>query len=303
MTSHKPPRKVLLATDLSHRCDRALDRALQLARQWGATLLVVHAIENESEQLSEYRARDKLPLWRPGADPVTAVRERIYQDLAEEEDHDIVVHVEAGAPVEVILRAAKQHAADLIISGIAQSKSLSHFWLGTTVDRLVRKSPVPLLIVRDRSFGPYARVVVATDFSPSSRAAIETAAAYYPQANYHLLHGYDVPFAGYLSADEIKKFAAVGARAADKFLAEADLSGIAASDIDRIIERGAPAMLLRELARKLGRHLVVVGTHGGGVVYDVVIGSTAREIVDAVPADVLVVPDPDKRGSVAADIA
>lgn len=37
--------RILLATDLSSRTDRALDRAAQLARQWGGELLVCHALE------------------------------------------------------------------------------------------------------------------------------------------------------------------------------------------------------------------------------------------------------------------
>lgn len=36
---------LLLATDLSSRCDRASDRAAQLAQAWSAKLLVLHAID------------------------------------------------------------------------------------------------------------------------------------------------------------------------------------------------------------------------------------------------------------------
>ena len=40
-----PPRHLLLATDLSARCDRAQDRALDLARAWKAKLTIVHALD------------------------------------------------------------------------------------------------------------------------------------------------------------------------------------------------------------------------------------------------------------------
>lgn len=40
------PRSILLATDLTSRCDRAFDRAARLARQWNAPLHVLHAIES-----------------------------------------------------------------------------------------------------------------------------------------------------------------------------------------------------------------------------------------------------------------
>ncbi|WP_374577666.1 universal stress protein [Phenylobacterium sp. J367] len=42
------PKTVLLATDLSSRCDRAQDRSLQLARRWNARLVLVTVVEPET---------------------------------------------------------------------------------------------------------------------------------------------------------------------------------------------------------------------------------------------------------------
>src|SRR3546814_10836206 len=42
------PRRILMATDLSARCDRALDRAVQLSTQWQVPLQVVHAAPREA---------------------------------------------------------------------------------------------------------------------------------------------------------------------------------------------------------------------------------------------------------------
>src|SRR3546814_6107644 len=74
-------------------------------------------------------------------------------------------------------------------------------FLGDTVDRLIRKSPVPVLIVRDRAFEPYHTMLVATDFSESSRVALETAIRFFPDTGLSLFHAYDVPFAGYRSEE------------------------------------------------------------------------------------------------------
>ena len=40
-------KKLLLATDLSARSDRALERSLSLARERGADLTVVHVVEGD----------------------------------------------------------------------------------------------------------------------------------------------------------------------------------------------------------------------------------------------------------------
>lgn len=45
------PRHIIFATDFSARCDRAQDRAIQLAVQWQARLTAVHVIEDEDDFL------------------------------------------------------------------------------------------------------------------------------------------------------------------------------------------------------------------------------------------------------------
>ncbi len=296
MTNDTSPKHIALATDLSHRCDRALDRALLLARAWQAELTAVHALTSYADAASFGRPDDERSWPRPG-DEKRAARDRISRDLVKDRpDMDIAVYVETGSPDEVTLSAARETGADLIVTGVARDSLFSRLLLGNTVERLIRKSPVPVLIVRDRAFEPYQNIVVATDFSASSRVALESAAHLFPDAGITLFNAYDIPFAGYLNNSEIEKeFAVYGNDAADKFVDEADIPDASRERVVRIIEKGVPETLLRDYAEKSRRHLTVVGTHGGGIVYDTVIGSTARKIIDAVPGDVLVVPDPAKR--------
>lgn len=296
MTQGIFPKRIALATDLSHRCDRALDRALLAAKAWQAELTVIHALA-PPENMTQFGSLRDLPSWRRPTDPVRKARDRIYKDLVREDPSiNIAVHVETGSPAEVVLEAARKFHAELIVTGVARDELLARMFLGDTVDRLIRKSTVPILIVRDRAFAPYHTMLVATDFSESSRVALETAIRFFPDTGLSLFHAYDVPFAGYLGRAEIEKqFEGYGKDAADKFLAEAGLTPDAARKVSRMIEHGVPEALLRDYAENSRRHLTVVGTHGGGMVYEALIGSTARKIIDAVPGDVLLVPDPAKR--------
>jgi nucleotide-binding universal stress UspA family protein len=296
MTEGAFPKWVALATDLSHRCDRALDRAVLIAQDWEAALLVVHAMERPAGEamLSDRRG---LPSWRRPPDPVAATREHLLRDLLNEDPGiDISVQVETGAPGPIILDAARRAGAGLIVTGVARNETLGRMLLGDTVDWLIRKSTMPILIVRDRCYMPYQHMVVATDFSASARIAFETAVRFFPEALISLFHAYEVPFAHYIDNTEIEReFAGHGAAAADRFLKEAGLTPEAARRVARLIERGSVEGLLGDHAQTSRRHLTVVGTHGGGVLHHALIGSTARKIIDTVPGDVLVVPDPAKR--------
>src|SRR3546814_4600632 len=115
MTEGTFPRRMALATDLSHRCDRALDRALLVARAWQAELTVIHALA-PPETMTLFGSLRDLPSWRRPPDPVRKARDRIYRDLVREDPHvDIAVHVETGSPAEVVLEAARESHAELIV--------------------------------------------------------------------------------------------------------------------------------------------------------------------------------------------
>ncbi len=284
------PATILLATDFSARCDRALDRSVQLAGQWGARLVVVHAVEAGEAQ--DIPGRSDLPSWRRPPGPERVARDRLQEDL-DGLPGTIDFHVETGRPAEIVLAAAAREGAGLIVTGVARDEPLGRMLFGDTVDRLMRKSSIPLLIARSRARAPYRNIVVATDFSSSSRHALQAATRFFPDADFTLFNGYDVPFASYLSADEVKTgFRRMEQEVADRFLAEADIADAVRKRINRLIEHGAPETLLHDYVRDHRVDLTVVGSHGGGAIYELLIGSTARRMIDAVPGDVLLVRDP-----------
>ena len=90
--------------------------------------------------------------------------------------------VEEGDPAEVIERIAAAEGCELIVTGIAREEpfALRPFTLGKTVDRLLRRSPIPILIVRNRARSAYEHIVVATDFSDSSGYALQVALRLFP---------------------------------------------------------------------------------------------------------------------------
>ncbi len=283
------PKSILLATDLSARCDRALDRAVNLALAWDAKLHIAHAIERDMLDREDAFTRRLR-----GVDPALAARARIEADLAGHvEGVKIELHVEAADPTALVLKVAAREQCGLIVTGVARDQSLGRYLLGSTVDHLVKHAPAPLLIVRDRANGDYRSVLVTTDLSPSSRHPLEAAARLFPDAELSVFHAYDIPFAGYLENMAVQAdFARYGSEASEAFLAEANLPEGAAGSIRRIIERGDPETLLVDHAKAGDFGLVVVGSHGGGALYDLFIGSTAAAIIRDLPGDVLLVRDP-----------
>src|SRR5215510_4223889 len=108
------PRRILFATDLSARCDRALDRSVELADAWRAELFVVHVLE-QPEDLYVSRLQERRPSWRRPIDTSALVREQIRQDMLPTPVKFTEV-IEHGEPTDGILRTAQTHACELVVT-------------------------------------------------------------------------------------------------------------------------------------------------------------------------------------------
>jgi nucleotide-binding universal stress UspA family protein len=286
------PRKILLATDLSARCDRALDRSAALAATWGAELIAVNALEQSDDFYAETLDR-RLPSWRRPPDAALLVEHQLRLDLAEA-GAKVSAVVERGEPADVILRVAAARGCDLIVTGLARDETFGRYGLGSTVHALLRRSRLPLLVVKERARLPYGQIVVATDFSDASREGLHAAVNYFPDRRLTLLHAYDAPFARLTSnpgqfQDDYRQ---VVAKQGATFLDEAGLAPAHRSRLEVLLEPGDPGHVIRQLVRDRGVDLVVLGTHGRGALFEMLLGSVAKDILSYLACDALVVREP-----------
>lgn len=289
-TWHKgPPRTILLATDLSSRCDRAVQRALLLAKLWKSRLIILNVIEGDySTEASEV---SDLPSWRRPLDPRRTAQEQIRRQFGAIAD-EAEVRVVEGEPAAAIEDMARELKVDLIVTGVARDETLGRHILGSTVDRLARRSSVPLLVVKSRVW-PYEEILVATDFSESSQQALIAADRFFPTAPLTVLHGWQAPFSGFLESPAFREqWKAHEKQGCEDFIQRSNLSFEARARVRVLVEHGCPELLVRQYMLDKEVDLVVVGTHGAGGMFDKRLGGTAKRILEFAPADVLLVPEP-----------
>lgn len=266
-------RTILLASDLTARSDRPTDRAFLLGEQLGASVLLLHLVdEGAAGEGIEERAREAL--------------ESIAGHLVE----GVEVQVRSGEVHREILRMAEERDPLLIITGAARFNSVRDFILGTAVDHLVRHSPVPVLVVKRRALRPYRRLLVATDFSDCSKQALETAASLFPHATLTVWHGYHAAYEALLdpieTAKEILRQAKVDMA---RFLKSVSLPDNARDRLETLFDEGDLLFRASETMREGGFDLLVLGTHGRGGFAHATIGSRAEELLQCVDRDVLMV--------------
>jgi nucleotide-binding universal stress UspA family protein len=278
------PKKILLATDLSCRCDRALDRAVALATEWQAQLVVLHVLQEPAPVTD-------LPSWRRPPDPRQVAWQRVRNDLHGAQGVDIEVMLEQGEPAACILDVINRLGCELVVTGVARDETLGRLLLGTTVEQLTRAAQVPVLVVKSRPRGSYRTVVVATDFSEGSRSALETALTLLPTAQVSLFHGFDILYEGFIDDKMAARESAWHRAMAESqaFLAATPAVATAGRTIATLCEYGEAGALLQDLVQVRGVDLVVLGTEGRSGLARVMLGSTAQRLLSRLPVDVLVV--------------
>ena len=191
-----------------------------------------------------------------------------------------------GGDAEAMLDAAEQQRADLLVVGATTHDRFPLSLLGSTARTVVRQSHRPVLMMRtDRPPLP-ARVLLATDLSPSSARAIEIAMKI-----------------GKVGAAELRALLVID-EALRSLSLKQDLLGTVAEDqlaaflgrfgtgaaIERITREGRPAETILEHAEEWGADLIALGTHGRTGFERFLVGSVAESVLGSAGCHVLITP-------------
>lgn len=281
----RPPTRLLLATDLGARCDRALDRTRQLANEWQAEVIAVNVLDPSANA-------DQTLAWISGATDeqlMNVAQRQLVRDLAGMRMPVHVRIVRGPEPETAIQDIVIATAVDLVVTAVARQETFGRALLGSTNERLARSLGQPLLVVHGRAHGPYRRIVVATDFSAASRHALLTAVAFFPGRDLTLYHAYSPPMAGLSmtppnagAAPQIAH-AECGAFIQGTRLPEGTL-------MHPVVECGTIATTLARYVRENDVDLVVQGGHGHTGFISLLLGSTAERLLASLPCDTLLVP-------------
>ena len=282
-----PPQTIILATDLSSRCDRAMQRALQLAKLWNSRLIILSVVEpddpDESSESWNPLHRRRPPASRSVAEAQIRRQFGEIADLAE-------VRIIEGDPASIIQDVAQQVAAELIITGVGRDETFGRHVLGSTVEQLAQRTTVPLLIVKSRVW-PYEEILVATDLSESSGQALATADRFFPTAPITALYVAEAPTEGAPGLPDQRQQLADQKSGCVAFIERSGLAPEACLRVKALVDQGRPEAAVRRYMLEKEVDLVVVGSHGQGGVFEKRLGGVARRILDYAPADVLVVRD------------
>lgn len=142
--------RILVPVDFSPHADRALRYAATLAHRLGATLALVHVIEDPFVT-GAWTSEVYVPSFQEVRDQVIADAERklaMLRDSVAAMDVSAETSVTTGWPVQAIIDHAAQGGFDLIVMGTHGRTGLTHAVMGSVAERVLRRAPCPVLTVR-----------------------------------------------------------------------------------------------------------------------------------------------------------
>ncbi|MGM0516399.1 MAG: universal stress protein [Pseudomonadota bacterium] len=289
------PRPILIASDLSKNSDLAMTRALQLGQATGTPLMSLNVIQEE-------------PLWwviKSGdLDPDELRRDLLQEAMAELRDQvrrsadqlnieppEVDAHARLGRPAEIVAEMADSRDCGLIVIGAHGRHAVRDWFLGTTSEKIVRESTVPVLVTKSEPSHTYQKVVVAVDFSAPSEAALETALAWAPRAQFTLVHAYETWFESYIDANTYERIRREQEEAlADRLREFAAAAGITSdNEPDYRVVAGHPGTVVVDAATKAHADLTVCGTQGSTGIRHLMLGSVAQHVLRGSHRDVMTV--------------
>jgi nucleotide-binding universal stress UspA family protein len=275
--------RILVPMDFSAPSEAALAHARIFARAWGAALHVLHVTGERLTPPHAAEARHDEPA------ALRQIRDRLTD---EDRRRPLKIRVvERGAPAGVILGYAGTAGIDLIVMGTHGRTGFAHLLMGSVAETVVRSAPCPVLTVQGTPAepAPFTRILVPTDFSAPSDAALDCARLLQLRfgSSIHLVHVLeDEAIAGPFGA-EVFVTESPATRAARLRDARERLSHrVSAADresgrVTSEILLGPAASTIVDYAGDNGFDLILMGTHGRTGLAHLLMGSVAERVIRA----------------------
>lgn len=273
-----PPRRVLVAADLTAPSLSALAAAKSLALRWGASLEIVHV--QHPPVLAGWVGLSGMPMSVSTAavEPRRKVEERLRRAASGFPEDRLKLRTVHGWPTAAIMELARPERADLMVMGTHGHAGLDRLLTGSVAESVIRRAHIPVLVVPERkSVAGGARVLAPWNGRPYATRALRWAREVARGLGSEL----DV-----LHVDEGGRPPGEGAALGRRLLAS-----LGTGPDWTMVKRSGDARARIVAEANSGRYeLVVLSAHRRAFAADFVLGSTAERVLRHATVPVLAVP-------------
>lgn len=293
--------KLLVVVDPTEEHQKALLRAIDLAKKSPVTLTLFLSIYDFSYEMTTMLSADERDSMKQA---VIGDRTRWLEELIAEQDlqatpidYKVVWH---NRPYESIIKEVLFEKYDLVIKGTHAHDTLKSVIFTPTDWHLLRKCPVPVLLVKEHAWPEHGKILAAVSAGTDDAEHKNLNTQITQYANYmakllnaepHLVNAY--PPTPVNIAVEIPEFDPQEYNASMKKHHTESLAKLASeNEIGAThchVLEGMPEDVIPRLAHELDIELIVIGTVGRQGISAALIGNTAEHVIDNVDCDLLAV--------------
>jgi nucleotide-binding universal stress UspA family protein len=282
-------RKVLVPVDGSDSSFHALEQAFQFSspeKNWVTVACVAPYYQGDLDTLV-FADPIVAKMRQPCENALTKAKE-----IAASKGYSIdTVLLEEGEPSSRLVEFADANNRAMIIIGRRGLSNLKRVFVGSITKRVIGHSHGDVVVVPDGTTLAWDKILVATDGSPCSQAAVERAVHFAKVygSTIDVVSVVDVPDSLYGEAPDLTEvFEGMSMGYADTAVQYAKSQGLAATPH---VITGTPYEIIPDLAKSLGTGIIIVGSHGRTGMNRLLMGSVAEKIIGLASCPVLVARD------------
>ena len=159
-------KKILVPCDFSKAAIDAYHQALSLAAKPGGTVYLLHVIEPPLMQ--DTMLMPTLNFEEELMRDMKAKAEKEFTALAKknsEKEITVSHEIRYGSVASVILEQVAEKKADMVVMGSTGASGVKEYLIGSNAERIVRQSPVPVMVVKKNSSRPIKNIVFPNDLN------------------------------------------------------------------------------------------------------------------------------------------
>ena len=276
--------QILVAIDRSAMAAEALKRAISIAKEKDAQLIVMHVIEPSFIESPFVQAIDE-----------DAIKKQVIEQidkLNSEADLKYILFVESGSAASSITLKAQKTKADLLVIGTHGKNDVDSSHFGSTTLKLIQNTHIPVLIVKNEVKSIYQKMIAPTNLSEYSKESILFANVLFTKPSRKYIYAFETfselsNMTYHISKEEgailtVEMFMSAKA-ALSTFMKEVGDGETALIDYTAWLNEDLLAYIIKDEA-----DLLVLGSKGVDDLNSFVFGSTASYLVRNSPIDVLV---------------
>lgn len=145
------PKRILVPTDFSQYSDRAVSIAIDIAKQNGARIYLLHVVGIIQTCAVDYCFDQGTldALEKKGSDSAVGLIRQQLEKFPQAKSVEIITDVRKGTPYEGILSEQKDKEIDLIVMSSHGKTGLLNYLMGSVADKVIRNAACSVLLVRN----------------------------------------------------------------------------------------------------------------------------------------------------------